>query len=87
MLLTKTAHLFYDNHRENECSAPRQYGHSEQFNPEQFSINNGRSLLNPNSFHVNLSLQPDRSHLNNDTCFCYLVTLYVRSPVQKHQTK
>ena len=24
VLLTKTAHLFYDNHCENECSAPRQ---------------------------------------------------------------
>ena len=56
VLLTKTAHLFYGNHRENECSAPRQHGHSEQFNTEQFSINNSRSLLNPNSFHVNLSL-------------------------------
>ena len=78
VLLTKTAHLFYDNHCENECSAPRQHGHSEQFNPEQFSINNGRSLLNQNSFHVNLSLHLTEvisimTHIfvnfNNDTYF------------------
>ena len=96
VLLTKTAHLFYGNHRENECSAPRQHGHSEQFNPEQFSINNGRSLLNPNSFHVNLSLHLTEvisimTHIfvnfNNDTYFCYSITSYVRPPVHKHQAK
>ena len=69
---------------------------SEQFNPEQFSINNGRSLLNPNPFHVNLSLHLTEvisimTHIfvnfNNDTYFCYLITSYVRPPVHKHQAK
>ena len=27
VLLTKTAHLFYDNHSEHECSLPGQHGH------------------------------------------------------------
>ena len=63
---------------------------------KQFATNNGRSLLNPNPFHVNLSLHLTEvisimTHIfvnfNNDTYFCYLITSYVRPPVHKHQAK
>ena len=89
MLLTKTAHLFYDNHSEHECSLPGQHGHVCWTIVNNLILNSFQSIMAFESEFIPCEFvaSPDRSHFNNDTYFCYSVTSYVRSPVQKHQAK